>query len=30
MKPADTSEKGLKRLIVQHLAGISEHPSTFS
>ena len=27
MKPTDTSEKELERLIVRHLAGISEHPS---
>ena len=27
MKPADTSERALERLIVRHLAGISEHPS---
>ncbi|HNG82554.1 MAG TPA: type I restriction endonuclease, partial [Burkholderiaceae bacterium] len=26
MKPTDTSEKELERLIVRHLAGISEHP----
>jgi len=26
MKPTDTSELGLERLIVRHLAGISEHP----
>lgn len=25
MKPTDTSEKELERLIVRHLAGISEH-----
>lgn len=27
MKPTDTGESGLKRLIVRHLAVISEHPS---
>jgi len=27
MKPTDTSELGLERLIVRHLADISEHPS---
>ena len=26
MKPTDTSEKELERLIVRYLAGISEHP----
>lgn len=26
MKPTDTSEKALERLIVRHLAGINEHP----
>ena len=26
MKPTDTSEKELERLIVRHLAGISEYP----
>ena len=26
MKPTDTSELGLERLIVRHLAGISAHP----
>lgn len=26
MKPTDTSELGLEKLIVRHLAGISEHP----
>ena len=25
--PTDTSELGLERLIVRHLAGISEHPT---
>jgi type I restriction enzyme R subunit len=28
MKPTNTSEKELERLIVRHLAGISEHPVT--
>ena len=27
MKPTDTSELGLEKLIVRHLVGISEHPS---
>ncbi|WP_133000236.1 type I restriction endonuclease subunit R [Luteimonas arsenica] len=27
MKPTDTSEKELERLIVRHLAGITEHPA---
>jgi len=26
MKPTDTSELGLEKLIVRYLAGISEHP----
>jgi type I restriction enzyme R subunit len=27
MKPTGTTEKALERLIVRHLAGVSEHPA---